>query len=99
MITRIVKMTFREEAIPEFKEIFASTKSKIRGFEGCLDVQLLELLEKPAILFTISKWESTMALDNYRKSDLFSHTWKRTKVLFSCPAEVWSLGAVDNLPQ
>lgn len=40
MITRIVKMTFREEEVEAFKALFEERKSLIRNFKGCTHLQL-----------------------------------------------------------
>ena len=34
MLVRIVKMTFREDAIEDFKKFFETRKAAIRTFEG-----------------------------------------------------------------
>lgn len=91
MITRIVKMSFRPEAVPEFHELFFETVEKIKGAKGCKDVALFSDCEDPCTLFTVSSWESIDDLNAYRKSDLFTATWSRTKPLFAQKAEAWSL--------
>ena len=91
MITRIVKMTFREEEILNFKSVFDSVKDKIQDFEGCHGVQLLQDRENKAIFFTYSIWENEEALNAYRKSEFFGSTWKKTKALFSEKPQAWSL--------
>ncbi len=91
MIKRIVKMTFRAEAVPEFLAIFEESKLKIRAFNGCQHLELLRDTSQPNTLFTLSHWQSEAALDAYRQSDLFISTWKRTKLLFAEKAEAWSV--------
>lgn len=91
MIKRIVKMTFREEAVPDFLTIFEESKTKIRAFEGCNHLELLRDLTRPNVLFTLSFWENEAALDRYRQSELFKNTWKKTKALFEEKAEAWSV--------
>ena len=91
MIKRIVKMTFRPEAVPAFLAIFEESKALIRAFEGCQHLELLRDTGQPNILFTLSHWQSGAALDAYRQSDLFLATWKKTKVLFAEKAEAWSV--------
>ncbi len=90
MITRIVQLTFQEHLVDEFLSGFETTGPKIRSFEGCESVDLVRDIYKPYVFFTISKWTSEEALENYRQSDLFRNTWKKTKVLFSVPAHAWS---------
>ncbi len=91
MITRIVKLTFRSEAVTDFIGVFEESKSKIRAFEGCHHLELLRDLEQQHVFFTLSLWEDEAALNRYRQSELFYATWKRTKVLFADRAEAWSL--------
>jgi quinol monooxygenase YgiN len=98
MIVRLVKMTFHPENTAAFEAIFEDSKDKIRGFEGCLHVELLRHIENPCIYFTYSHWESPEALEAYRHSELFAGVWKATKALFSEKAEAHSLMKNDSLP-
>lgn len=92
MIKRIVKLTFREAAIPDFMAIFEASKDRIRGFDGCHHMELLQSLgDSRNVLFTLSVWESEAALDRYRQSELFRTTWERTKLLFADKPEAWSV--------
>lgn len=84
-------MTFREDAVPAFLEIFERSKNLIRNFEGCQHLELLKDKNNPNILFTYSKWEDPSFLEKYRKSELFANTWKDTKALFKEKAEAWSV--------
>lgn len=90
MITRIVQLTFQEHLVDEFLAGFETTGPKIRAFDGCHGVDLVQDMYRPYVFFTISKWETEDDLEAYRKSDLFRSTWKKTKVLFSVPAHAWS---------
>jgi quinol monooxygenase YgiN len=91
MIKRIVKLTFQLEKVADFLQVFEESKAAIRGFEGCLHVELLQDVLLPNRFFTFSLWESEAALNLYRKSPLFEATWARTKVLFSEKAEAWTV--------
>jgi len=91
MIVRIVKMTFVPEMVNQFVEIFDSSKQLIRNMDGCSHLELLNDVNAPNIFFTYSYWQSETDLANYRNSELFQHVWKKTKVLFVCKAEAWSL--------
>jgi hypothetical protein len=91
MITRIVKMTFRENEVPAFLEIFNSSKGFIRNMPGCTQLELLNDISSPNIFFTYSCWDSEQDLDNYRNSELFGKVWKSTKALFSDKPQAWSL--------
>jgi heme-degrading monooxygenase HmoA len=96
MIKRIVKLTFRPEAVDIFiQEVFEQSKDQIRSFPGCISMELLRSIEEPQVFFTLSVWESAEDLEKYRRSALFSGTWKRTKVLFLEKAEAWSVLVAD----
>lgn len=40
MLVRVVKMTFKADAVEAFKEFFENRKEKIRSFEGCTHLEL-----------------------------------------------------------
>lgn len=90
MITRIVKLTFKEENISQFLTIWKNSRKKIAAFEGCYFVEMLQTENAKHICFTYSLWESEVALNAYRHSELFQHTWAKTKVLFDDKPEAWS---------
>ena len=98
MIVRIVKLTFREEEISNFKQVLEDSKEKIRAFPGVLHLQMLQSAEDPCIFFTYSHWESKEDLENYRHSELFKSTWAKTKPLFSAKPEAWSTHQLHLLP-
>ena len=91
MLTRIVKMTFRETEIDNFKMLFNSRSLKIRSSEGCEGLRLLQDENDPRIFFTLSLWKHDDNLQAYRSSDLFADTWKKTKALFADKPLAWSL--------
>ena len=91
MIKRIVKMSFELEEVEKFKSIYELNWHKIKGFEGCLHVELLQDRSSPSIFFTYSNWESENHLNNYRDSILFKTVWASTKVLFNQKPEAWTL--------
>src|ERR1043165_9493648 len=91
MITRIVQMTLREEEVANFLFLFEERKKLIRHFEGCRHLELWQHAHEKNILFTYSIWESEKHLDDYRFSELFKDTWKRTKELFKDKPQAWSL--------
>ncbi len=96
MIKRIVKLTFREEVIPDFLAIFENSKAQIRAFPGNLHLELLRDVKRRNVLFTLSHWQDEQALEAYRKSELFKTTWEKTKALFAEKAEAWSVEVVDG---
>ena len=91
MIRRIVKLTFQEDKVDEFKALFHSRKDKIVSSKGCHSVDLLQHIKQPNVFFTYSFWENEDALNAYRHTDLFAEVWKRTKSKFEKRAEAWSL--------
>ncbi len=91
MIIRIVKMTFEQERVPEFLDVFNASKELIRGRSGCSHLELLKDINTPNVFFTYSYWEAESYLEDYRNSDLFKEVWAKTKILFSAKAEAWSL--------
>lgn len=84
-------MSFRPEAVPVFLELFQEAADKIKASVGCLELSIFSEVSSPTVLFTISRWENEAALENYRRSELFTATWSRTKPLFAEKAEAWSL--------
>lgn len=90
-ITRVVKMTFKEECIETFESIFEQRKQSIRSYNGCLHLELWQDRLHPNIFFTHSQWASSEHLDAYRHSPFFEETWKLTKVLFSDKPEAWTV--------
>lgn len=96
LIKRIVKMTFREEAVQRFVgEVFEQSKARIRAFEGCQHMELLRHTSRNNVLFTLSYWDDEAALEAYRASPLFADTWAKTKALFAEKAEAWTLEIID----
>ena len=90
MLIRIVRMTFRPDAVPTFLAIFAASQPKIEAQPGCHSVRLWRDSAEPHILATYSIWESEAALNQYRRSELFGGVWPRTKALFAAPAQTFS---------
>lgn len=90
MITRIVQLTFQEHQVSEFLKTFEANGPKIRAFEGCLSLELVQDIYRPYVFFTISKWENEASLNAYRNSAIFKKTWKTIKSFFSLPAHAWS---------
>ncbi len=91
MIIRIVKMEFVEGRIPDFLNIFAASRDKIRSFPGCAHLRLLQAEADSCMFFTYSHWNREEDLEAYRNSDLFKAVWSDTKKLFRAPATAWSL--------
>ena len=97
MIKRIVKMTFREDAVSSFlDDVFEGSKGRIRAFPGCRHMEFLRQTGRPNVLCTLSIWDDEEALNRYRDSELFKDTWARTKALFAHKAEAWSMEVIDE---
>jgi len=97
MLIRIVKITFKEDSIADFKKIFDASKEKIRGFNGCSFLELYQDKNNPAIFFTYSHWADETHLNAYRHSNLFENVWSKTKVLFDAKPEAWSVDKLESL--
>ncbi len=97
MIKRIVRMTFLPEEAATFLTIFEASKYQIRGFNGCLHLELWRDKMDKNVFMTYSIWQSPEHLDSYRQSELFAETWRKTKVLFKEKAQAWSVDMIDQL--
>jgi len=91
MIIRIVRMHFTQAGVEEFLEIFNHNKNAIRDFPGCLHLQLLKDTQDPCCYTTLSHWDESQSLENYRKSELFDKVWGQVKTLFSERTQAFSL--------
>ena len=91
MIIRIVRMTFMEEQVEAFQQLFQNTKHLIRQFDGCERLELLRDVKQPNVFFTYSWWKSEEQLNKYRYSELFKNVWSQTKVKFADKPQAWSL--------
>lgn len=90
MLVRIVRMTFRPEAVADFLENFETHKNSIRNFPGCSHLELWRDFSEKNIFITYSYWESEEALNKYRDSELFKSVWSFTKSLFSEKPQAFS---------
>lgn len=97
-IHRVVKMTFKPEKLDDFLLVFEESKDKIRARSGCLSLQLIQDPDRPNILSTSSIWESENDLEDYRNSELFLETWKKTKIHFTEKAEAKTYTLLYWLP-
>jgi len=94
MLVRIVKMGFDPDKIETFLQNFEKRKTKIRGFQGCMLLELYRDKNNTNQFFTYSYWKDEAALENYRNSPLFKEVWAETKIYFNQKPEAWS---VDKL--
>lgn len=93
MIVRIVRMHFMPDTVDEFLDIYERTQAAIQNVKGCMHLELMRDTEDPNVFITVSHWESTRALNSYRKSELFKNVWRRVKAHFSQPADAFSMEA------
>lgn len=89
-------MGFKPEHIETFKEIFSDNWEKIKGFEGCRHVELLQDVNDPSVFFTYSLWENEVQLEAYRHSSLFAQVWGKTKILFNDRPQAWTLNEINS---
>ena len=89
-------MTFRPEETKNFLDMFSQVQGEIRKFDGIEKLELLQDIDQPNVLFTLSVWQSTKHLEAYRHSDFFQKTWTQTKSYFESKAEAWSVRLVGN---
>lgn len=82
MLVRIVRMTFQQEKVDDFLNLFEVTKDRIRSFDGCEHLELHKDYHQPNIFVTYSIWRDDKALESYRYSELFEEVWSKTKPLF-----------------
>lgn len=90
MLIRIVRMTFREEEVAAFLELFNASKDQIRNFSGCHHLTLLQDFHDSNVFSTYSIWDNEEALNEYRHSALFAQVWKETKAKFATPPLAFS---------
>jgi len=98
MIVRIVRMTFRPDAVADFIVNFEANKRKIRAFEGCRKLELLRDVDRGDVFFTYSYWKSAEHLEAYRNSEFFKEVWQKTKTFFADAPEAWSMERIIEMP-
>ncbi len=91
MVTRIVKLHFKDAHTAQFLSYFERIKHQVNGFEGCIAMKLFQDRHNPNIVMTYSQWESEEALEKYRHSETFGEIWPRIKPWFAVRAEAWTV--------
>jgi quinol monooxygenase YgiN len=94
MILRIVRMEFKEEAVPDFLAVFSQFKDQIRNQPGCSELRLMVDADHANVYYTHSSWQSVDDLNRYRESATFKAVWPLTKQHFSAPPQAYSLQLV-----
>jgi heme-degrading monooxygenase HmoA len=97
MISRIVRLSFAQENVAHFLEIFDNSKAQIANFPGCNELKLLQDANHKHVFYTYSIWDSLSDLENYRNSDLFKNTWHKTKALFNDKPMAFSTIVIQNV--
>lgn len=97
MLIRIVRMTFKPEAVADFLENFHANKESIRNFPGCQRLEFWQDENEKNIFLTHSHWESEEILNQYRDSELFKSVWSFTKTLFSEKAQAFSSKKMEEV--
>lgn len=96
VLIRIVRMTFRPDAVDPFLEYFDRAAPQIRAFDGCEHLELWADTRFPNCCTTCSHWTGDDALEAYRQSDLFRSTWDAVKPLFAARPEAWSYSVLRS---
>lgn len=96
MITRIVKLQFKEENVSDFLSYFDTISHIVNEFPGCIGMKLYQETGNPSTIFTYSHWESEQDLENYRLSEAFNQIWPSIKVWFGGKPEAWTVNAYFN---
>ncbi len=91
MLIRIVKLSFRTEAVPDFLALFEEYRERIRHQPGCTHLELWQDRHEPSVFFTYSHWEEEQDLERYRHSELFREVWGTTRSFFAAKPEAWSV--------
>ncbi len=94
MITRVVHLRLDTDRIDDFMDFFSTIKSTIISDFKCESVALYRE-NAGNEFFTISRWPSDEALEEYRSSDFFRTIWPEAKKMFASSAEAWSLTPVN----
>ncbi|MBI2257581.1 MAG: antibiotic biosynthesis monooxygenase [Flavobacteriia bacterium] len=96
MITRVVKINFKEDKINDFLQHFETIKWMVASQENCHGMKLYQDKNQENIVFTYSIWSDENALENYRKSIFFNDLWSTIKPWFKEKAEAWTLNEHFN---
>lgn len=95
MIKRIVRLEFQPDKTESFENIFQESKILIKAFDGCEYLELCKDVTADNVYYTVSHWLDADALEAYRQSALFTHTWAKTKALFSEKPKAYSLQSIE----
>lgn len=98
MITRIVRLTLKDESSQnDFRALYASRNPMNRGVSGCLEVKIMKDINENNVYYTVSKWTTNEALENYRSSAYFKETWPMVKSTLASKTKVFTMEEVVEL--
>ncbi len=95
MITRLVEMELRPEAVAEFMALYGAARATIAGQPGCRSVVLVQAADASTRFATWSVWDDEAALEGYRTSAFFRSFWPRVRALFAQPARAQTFRPVE----
>jgi len=96
MIVRLVQLTIDPTRINDFLQLFEASKKQIRQSPGCLELTLVQDIDQPNRISTLSKWSDEDALQMYRESDFFRSTWSASKRMFADRASATSYQVISR---
>lgn len=92
MITRIVQLKFNHDfSWNAFRKLYEERNPATRGVPGCVEVKIMKDVNAPNIYYTVSKWSSNEALENYRSSEYFAETWPMVKSTLAEKANAFTI--------
>jgi heme-degrading monooxygenase HmoA len=84
-------MTIAEDKVADAVSFAASVQPKIKAFEGCKHLDILQDVKQRNVIITYSLWDTENHLNLYRNSDLFKESWATVKKWFIDKPEARSL--------
>lgn len=97
MFVRIVKLSFQDDKIQDFKDYFETIKHIVRNQPGCEFLEVYQDKDQPSTFFTYSYWLTPEHLEQYRYSQDFATIWPFVKTLFKERAQAWSVDKIQTL--
>lgn len=90
MLVRIVQLHIQPQYLDHFLKLYGGHQANIGNFKGCIALKLLQQMDQPNQVATLSEWESEEDLNHYRYSEFFKNLWSQVKPLFESPAKAFS---------
>jgi hypothetical protein len=92
-----MKLEVKPELVSDFMELFHSVKRDTGSAYGLRQVELLQSIDSAYVFFTYGVWENETYLKDYLFSELFRHTWKKTRALLSNKPQAWNLKLIEHV--